>query len=199
MQTTPKPISIHIPPSLTQYAKPGSVYISGDAGLAGVGVAGLILATDTMSQVHVLLVKRAADDGSLAGLWEPPGGGCETTDPTMIHSTAREVFEESGLHLTGLTDMVGEYRFTTRSGKRVVKFNFVVQVQEIPSSTTPMAFGRIPVEVDPAEHQAFSWVSPENLNSKEYPITSNEQLHAIQNAFELHRDRMASTGSSHSS
>ena len=170
---------------MTKYAKSASVYISDDSEADVVAVGGVVMATFE-SQAHVLLVQRAANDGRMAGLWEVPGGGCEDTDPTLLHSTAREVFEESSLHLTGVTDMLGEYRFKTRSGRRCLKLNFLIQVQEL---RVPVAVDGIPVEVDPAEHQAFAWVPEAQLPSDQHPITSEEQLLAIQQGFKIYDGR----------
>lgn len=54
---------------------------------------------------RVLLVQRAAHD-SMALRWETPGGGCDDDDISILHSCARELFEETGLHATTLGPVV---------------------------------------------------------------------------------------------
>lgn len=54
---------------------------------------------------RVLLVQRAAHD-SMPLRWETPGGGCDDDDTSILHSCARELFEESGLRATTVGPLV---------------------------------------------------------------------------------------------
>lgn len=191
--SSPKPISIHIPASLSQYAKSASSYVSDIPDADVVAVGGLIFAVPDSSDPKsaepcILLVKRAADGSFLAGLWETPGGACESTDPTVIHSTAREVFEEAGLRLITAVAMVGQYSFPLGDKRMCLKLSFEIMVQEI---SGPMPLKDIPVEIDPEEHSDYRWVTESEVATDEvYQITSEEQRAVIQKGFQGYNDRM---------
>ena len=69
-----------------------------------------------MQRVAAKVEQRAATERAFPNMWEVPGGASETTDPTVLHSLAREVFEETGLHLTRVVRQVGKgIEFTSRS------------------------------------------------------------------------------------
>ena len=92
---------------------------------------------------RLLLVQRAATERAFPNLWEVPGGSSEGTDPTVLHSVAREVFEETGLHLTRFVRQVGKgVEFTSSSNivdengvlkpRRVfLKLTFAIEVAEL--------------------------------------------------------------------
>ncbi|KAK0717544.1 NUDIX hydrolase domain-like protein [Lasiosphaeria miniovina] len=54
---------------------------------------------------RVLLVQRAAHD-TMPLRWETPGGGCDDDDTSILHSCARELFEEAGLRATAVGPLV---------------------------------------------------------------------------------------------
>ncbi|KAI9720166.1 MAG: hypothetical protein M1812_002984 [Candelaria pacifica] len=100
-------------------------------------------ATETLHLIRspldpcLLLVQRSLDD-TLPDRWEIPGGSCDTTDPTLFHSLAREVFEETGLHVTRIVREVGPgERFQTgnphskQPPKTWLKLSFEVEVEEV--------------------------------------------------------------------
>ena len=68
----------------------------------------------------------------------------------------------------------------------MVKYNFKVDVLELPNGFANGDFTRAGVEVDPREHQAFQWVKQNAL--QDYNITSRTQLEVIQIGFELRRE-----------
>jgi len=89
------------------------------AGLAGVGVgvgAGAQHEASTpnpnsdfpqpkSNPPRVLLIQRAAHD-SMPLRWETPGGGCDDDDISILHSCARELFEEARLRATTIGPLV---------------------------------------------------------------------------------------------
>lgn len=87
---------------------------------------------------------------------------------TVLEGLAREVREESGLRLTrvrGLVSMVGAdgeagrlqggNLFHTTRGRKVVKYTFVVDVDDASK-----------VELDPKEHQDYVWATEDECRSK---------------------------------
>lgn len=91
---------------------------------------------------RLLLVQRAATERAFPNLWEIPGGSTETFDRSILHSVAREVFEETGLHLTRIVRQVGEgvefqsaKQITDENGlskprKSYLKLTFEIEVAE---------------------------------------------------------------------
>ena len=161
---------------------------------------------------RVLLIQRAAHD-SMALRWETPGGGCDDDDTNILHSCARELFEEAGLHATTLGPVVrvgspshhaGDIRgggpaegaghewgeamggqfFRTRKGKLVCKFYFIA---EVPQERTAE------VVVDPKEHIGYVWATEEEVKQKkvqgeaglDLKFTTPEQWEVILTAFKL--------------
>lgn len=113
--TPPQPISISIPPSLRHLAISLPQYLSENPQYDCLVVGACIFAPQHRSQLNsdsssprLLLVQRAATERAFPNLWEIPGGSSEVTDPTVLHSLAREVFEETGLHLTRVVRQVGK-------------------------------------------------------------------------------------------
>jgi 8-oxo-dGTP pyrophosphatase MutT (NUDIX family) len=139
---------------------------------------------------HILLIQRVGKD-SMANKWEIPGGGIDDTDPTILHGLAREVFEETGLHLTRVVDLIEMQECLWRRGK-YCKWSFEIEVAEIPPphrSHTPHQhdekpadgvkdLASIPIILDPEEHQSFAWVTEDKVN--EYSITTKEQKWVIE-------------------
>ncbi len=163
---------------------------------------------------RVLLVQRAAHD-STPLRWETPGGGCDDDDASVLHSCARELFEEAGLHATTLGPVVrvgsvsdspegggrggasaeeqghewrgamGAQFFRTRRGKLVCKFYFVAGVPEERTGE---------VVVDPKEHAGYVWATEEEVRRKrvqgeggglELEFTTQVQWEVILTAFGL--------------
>lgn len=183
-----EPIQIHIPADLQSYNVSLPVLLSSRPNAQALAAGAFVFAHAPESKTpRLLLIQREAKDGSLAGKWEIPGGGCETSDPTIFHSAARELYEEAGLHMTRVLAKVGKDNvFNTRSGLRVAKLSFEVVVREEANGGVPLA--QIPVELSD-EHQAFAWVSEEELDNRRFPITHPEQKLAIVEAFRGHTAR----------
>ncbi|KAF7131282.1 hypothetical protein CNMCM5793_004396 [Aspergillus hiratsukae] len=152
-------------------------------------------------RTRVLLLQRAATD-SYPGLWEGPGGMCERTDATLLAGVAREVFEETGLHVSRFVDLIAVdewVRILRNELHRVAKFTFLVEVHEasriagVPSED--VVVGVAPerwedgVKLEQAEHQAFEWATEEevheSLESKgKYKFLKDQGLNLVK-GFEL--------------
>ncbi|MFE2291317.1 NUDIX hydrolase [Streptomyces sp. NPDC059452] len=104
---------------------------------------------------RVLLLKRRADD-FLGGLWELPSGGVEPGE-RLEDALRREVLEETGLTVTGVTGHAGSFDYASRSGRRTRQFTFTVTVE----ATSPVAL---------TEHDDFTWADRNN----ELPAVSDE-------------------------
>ncbi|KAI9373349.1 NUDIX hydrolase domain-like protein [Aspergillus egyptiacus] len=139
--------------------------------------------------LRVLLLQRSYDD-SWGGHWEGPGGSCDPEDATLLDGVAREVLEETGLHVSRFVDLVAVDRWVRTRPDRVqvaAKFTFIVEVQEARPAVSvkdtgsgedglpadKLDDGRVVeglerrweerVTLDPAEHRAFEWVTEEDI------------------------------------
>lgn len=115
---------------------------------------------------RILLVQRSSTD-SMPNLWEIPGGAVDEGE-TLLAGAAREVYEESGLMVKRISRLLahdesegerdgveGGYIFSTRRGMKIVKFTFVVDVED--SST---------LKLDPEEHQDYVWATEAECRAK---------------------------------
>lgn len=139
----PEPISIHISPALRHLAIPLKDFLHNHPQYACLAVGAFVFApahyvtssSPEPTSSRLLLVQRAASEKAFPNLWEVPGGSSEHSDPTILHSVAREVFEETGLHLTRLVRQIGRgVEFSVgRSGgpERWLKLSFEIEVTEI--------------------------------------------------------------------
>lgn len=185
---------IQVPTNLEKYTNSAADYLAalGHNDIGGLCTGATIFATvksDHLLQQHedvVLLVKRAADGGAMDGLWETPGGAAESDDPSVVQACAREVLEETGLHVTDFVAMLGQYTFTTRSKRQVLKLNFQTYVQEAPN--WPLEPKDVPVKLDPSEHTDYVWASEKQVKDDEFPMTSSEQKDIILQGFAGRRE-----------
>jgi 8-oxo-dGTP pyrophosphatase MutT (NUDIX family) len=139
---------------------------------------------------RLLLIQRSEMEKGFRNCWEIPGGQCDDEDETILHSAARELLEETGLHVARLNYQVGENtRFQTGSGKRPriwQKFSFVVDVVEAgpnPRKPTP-----VQVKLDPIEHQNHVWVTQADVKRyrtkrTQLMFTSEDQRNLMLEAF----------------
>ena len=215
------PLRIHIPPSLTRLAITPSEFLQENPTFANLAVGACIFAPLVNRQSgtaspRLLLVQRAATERGFPNRWEVPGGSAEVGDPTLLHSVAREVFEETGLRLTRFVRAVGDgIQFTTGKNDTWMKLTFEIEVQEDVSSSaagtadgkstfrtacdeddTQQPLGAAMVKLDPAEHQALKWVSETELeNWGPGQIVTEEQRQLMLQAFKDHSgDRKAYRG-----
>lgn len=194
----PKPISIHIPLDLYQLAIPLQTWLNQHPQYDRLAVGAFIFTRQSKGQSgtqepRFLLVQRSMTERSFPNLWEVPGGSPELSDPTILHSVAREAFEETGLRLTKFVRQIGDgVEFNTGPKKREkkwLKLSFEIEVAEIPISEIEMyrdinheyghglshegvthksptlhpVHGAIPVILDPEEHQRYAWVSEADI------------------------------------
>jgi 8-oxo-dGTP pyrophosphatase MutT (NUDIX family) len=149
-----------------------------------------LLATGAIVHDHsnpkrILLVQRAATD-TMPNLWETPGGGCDEEDQSILHSVARELWEETGMKATKIGPLVGNgYIFHTRRGRVVGKFSFLVDVET-------EVDGNLVVRLDPNEHQNYLWVTEEEVKARkvndiDLAFTISRQEETILQAFEVLR------------
>lgn len=132
----PTPIQIHIPQSLAHLTVPLSTYFQKNSSFTNLAVGACIFARpadrhSSPCQSRLLLIQRAATERGFPNLWEVPGGAAEDGDPSILHSVAREVFEETGFRLTRFVRAVGDgIQFTTGRHNTWMKLTFEIEVQE---------------------------------------------------------------------
>lgn len=200
-----KPISIHIPPDLQSLTVPLKQFLDGNKvrpKYHHLVVGACIFAPSTLDhpKPRILLVQRAATERAFPNLWEVPGGSAEYSDPSILHSVARETFEETGLRLTRFVRQIGDgITFTARGNKSWIKLLFEIEVAELHGKSVPeVAESNISepvlIRLDPEEHQKHAWVTEDEfkhctVTSGPYPPTTEAQLQGILQAFALHNDR----------
>lgn len=109
------------------------------------------------SRVCVLLLKRGQDRG---GDWQPVTGGVEPTE-SFDEGAAREAAEETGFSCREpLIDLGFQTSFSGRWGPAVER-SFLAVLHLKGQENLP-ATVRLPApRLDPSEHTAFQWVTPE--------------------------------------
>ena len=191
-----QPIQIHIPPVLRHLSVSLNEFLSTHPQYTNIGVGSFIFAHN-----RLLLVQRAASEPRFSNLWEVPGGGAELGDPTILHSVARETFEETGLRLTRFVRQVGdEVEFKTRKGL-CLKLSFEIEVAEIvgakiaevgdhqttQSEKNGKEASGVEISLDPEEHQNHAWATEEEIESGRYPITTPGQPKLLLESFAIRR------------
>lgn len=123
----------------------------------------LVVSALIFCQERILVIQRAKTD-TFPGCWEVPGGMCSINDETIFHGLAREVYEETGLRVVEVKNMVGSgIRFET-PGKRFKRqwlkllFEVAVAETERDSDGNTVDYGHVKVQLNPEEHQAFAWL-----------------------------------------
>lgn len=146
----------------------------------------------------------------MPNLWEVPGGAVDADDATILHGTARELLEESGLHAVRVGPLVRAISdsrpksdhdhkqspqqhlkqppydddgqvFLTRSGNLVAKFHFLVEVAEGVEGD---------VKCDPAEHSEWLWATEQEVegcvvDGRQILFTTIEQREAVLQGFRV--------------
>ncbi|KAF7596908.1 hypothetical protein BBP40_011953 [Aspergillus hancockii] len=185
-------LTFTIPPHLNEYNVPLSTFTTSNPQWTNFVVGGLVFSRSSPEkskgdeseegQPRVLLLQRALTD-SLPGYWEGPGGGCEDTDETILAAVAREVVEESGLHVSRIVDLVGIEPWSKQKNGtmfHVVKFSFLVEVHEADGvfeedDGEKQGEKRVEVEgaviqrwedrvrLEPSEHSTYEWATEEEV------------------------------------
>lgn len=104
------------------------------------GISHVVVGVAEFRYGKLLMVRRVSDDFH-GGMYELPGGGVEAGE-TFAECVARELFEETGLRLSGITDFLGGVDYATRTKPRVRKFSFLAEAEPgdialAPGSTMP--------------------------------------------------------------
>ncbi|PYI05527.1 hypothetical protein BO78DRAFT_430457 [Aspergillus sclerotiicarbonarius CBS 121057] len=118
--------------------------------------------TNSTPQPQTLLLLRSPTD-SYPLHWENPGGSTDPSDPTLLAALAREVFEETGLPVTKVVDLVAVDEWTrVRRGRgvREMKWSFLV---EVGGGDGEEGDWEERVKLAPEEHCAWSWVGEEDI------------------------------------
>jgi 8-oxo-dGTP pyrophosphatase MutT (NUDIX family) len=190
---TPRPtFNFTAHPSTSSFAVPYETYLSTHPSEKFKYIATGALVFDASTPKHILLIQRAAHD-SMPGRWEIPGGACDKEDPSILHSAARELWEEVGLTAASIGPQVGDsHFFLTRSGKLVCKFNFLVDAEK-------GAGEKLDVKLDPSEHQNYVWAAEEEVKARkvgdvELKFTTEEQEAVVLEAFRARREMNADGG-----
>ncbi|EED16938.1 NUDIX domain protein [Talaromyces stipitatus ATCC 10500] len=108
----------------------------------------------------MLIIQRALDD-SYGGYWDFPGGSLEPHDQTILDGVAREVLEETGLHVSKIRDIVRIDTWIGSKSQMLVagKFSFVVDVHEAADTVG----WEEKIKLAPEEHVRWLWVSEEEI------------------------------------
>ncbi|KAF7534618.1 hypothetical protein G7054_g6059 [Neopestalotiopsis clavispora] len=184
-----QPPKFIIGPGLESFDNPVSVYLPKYPLAQGIFLEAfatgcLVINPET---TKLLLVQRAPHD-SMPLLWETPGGAVDPEDKSILHGAARELYEEAGLVATNITQVVGGLEtFFTRSGRKIGKVNFLVEVE---MRGKEHGEDGIEVKLDPNEHVKHVWVTEEQARAKkvgdiEIKYTTSAQEKTIYRAFEL--------------
>ena len=121
-------------------------------------VVGAIISRDG----KVLLLRRKQDD-FLGGLDELPSGHVEHGE-SVLAALRREVQEETGLEVTRVDHLVGQFDYLTGSGKKARQLNFVVEVSCEESGITL------------TEHSTYRWAGPNEAKALNVSKNVSDQL-----------------------
>ncbi|KAJ6129271.1 hypothetical protein N7512_002051 [Penicillium capsulatum] len=166
--------SYTVAPHLANFDIPLAEFAASRPEFESFGVGGYIFSHLNPTSHHaprVLLLQRALTD-SMPGCWEGPGGAAEPDDRSLLSGVAREVLEETGLHVSRVLELVAvdAWQHTRRNGTRfrIAKYSFLVDVYES-VCTRPdgkiqlVPLGDIPVSLEATEHRAYDWAAEEDV------------------------------------
>ncbi|MCM6776997.1 NUDIX domain-containing protein [Nocardia sp. CDC159] len=136
------------------------------------GIDHFVVGVAVFRERKLLVVRRVADDWQ-GGMYELPGGGVEAGE-TFAECVARELFEETGLRVRRIVDVVGGFDYATRTKARVRKYSFVVEVE--PGE----------VALAPGEHDEFRWIDAAALARLPMAPDMRETVYALVTAKSEH-------------
>ena len=110
-----------------------------------------------MKEDRILIIKRSIDD-FLGGNYELPGGGIEDGE-TFFDGVTRELKEETGLNLKGISLLFEGFDYNTETKNRVRQVNFLVT-----TDTYEITLSH--------EHESFLWVGIDGINN----LTMTEEM-----------------------
>lgn len=118
------------------------------------------------SEHQLLVVRRAATGITLPDQWEIPGGHVEDADESFLAAMKREPFEETGLKIHHVIDMLGPfvYVMTKKTGERVT------HVPSIQLNAAVVTTDRT-VVLNQAEHSSSRWISLDDLATHSMTMT----------------------------
>lgn len=102
----------------------------------------LVVGAVIVRHQRVLILRRRRSD-LLSGRWELPSGVVEPGE-ALDEALAREVAQETGLQVTGVSDYLGDFDYLTGEGARTRQFTFVIDV----ATTGPVTL---------TDHDAHLW------------------------------------------
>lgn len=100
------------------------------------------------NEKKVLIMRRKSDD-FMPGIYEIPSGGVdpgETLDVALI----REIMEETSLTVAEIGRHLGNFDYSSASGKNARQFNFIVMVKP-------------PYDIKLTEHDDYVWCPEDQL------------------------------------
>lgn len=142
---------------------------------------------------RLLLLQRPSTDTNFADLWEVPWGDSELTDQTVLHSVERVMLEETGLHLKRFLKQIGNGEESETSQGSSVRLSFEIEITEMAvldntGKCTCPALNDVHIEVDPAQHQDFVWVTEEDVLDEIFTLVTPQQKDVILHAFQLRQE-----------
>ena len=138
---------------------------------------------------RLLLLQRNVTDASLSDLWEVPWGACKLMDSTILHSAKRVILDRTGLHTERLLKEIGKgVEFKGNKGL-CLQLSFEIEIAEMVTSDFGVYpdFGKIPIKVDPGEHQDSVWVTKQDILDDAFPLVAHQSKDLILEAFRLRR------------
>jgi 8-oxo-dGTP pyrophosphatase MutT (NUDIX family) len=192
----PPPFKFTPHPLAAAYTVSAQTYLSNHPGspFKYVAAGAVVFDNPESKDPRILLIQRSPRD-RWPNRWEFPGGACEPDDESILHSVARELWEESGLIAASIGPMVGEpHLFVSGTGKQIGKFNFFVEAERSAERT-------LEVKLSPREHQKFVWASEDEVEAKkmgdvELEFTTADVEATVLDAFKLRKDVNWKVGSS---
>lgn len=95
-----------------------------------------------------LVMRRAASERYCPGLWDLPGGGVQAGESALA-ALHREVAEETGLRVAGVTPLLTHTNLTQLPERQTVQIVYRCHPGDGSDGI---------VCLDPAEHDAFEWL-----------------------------------------